>query len=312
MNIQQINYIIAVSELKSFGKAADRCFIGQSTLSTMISRYEQEIGVHIFDRKTKPITVTKEGKSIIAQLKSISREIDTLDQVVQVLKGELSGEVRIGVIPTVAPFLLPRFLNDFAEKYPNLSFVITERNTAAIEEALLKREMDIGILAIPLEKPDFLEVPLYNEEFVLYDCQSEQSTRVAQLDEINYDKFWLLEEGHCLRTQIEKICDFENCYTRKSINFNYNAGSIDSLLRFVKMNQGVTLLPYLATLDMPAKDKSKISHFKGSIPVRTIGLVVHKHFVKKKILELLREDIQAKILPLLNVDSEGEIVYKPL
>ena len=312
MNIQQIEYVIAVSELKSFGKAANKCFITQSTLSTMVARFEEEIGINIFDRKTKPVTITKEGEDVIKQLKIISKEIGILDEVVQVLKGELSGELKIGVIPTVAPFLLPQFLNDFAVKFPKLSFEVSEINTSTIKNLILKRELDIGIVAIPLEEDSFDEINLYNEAFVLYDCQSEQVPDSVSLDSMNFDRFWLLEEGHCLRTQVEKICDLEACKNPDNVNFEFKVGSIDSLIRFVKVNKGKTLLPYLATLEFSEEEREKLSFFQSPVPVRTIGLVVHKHFVKKQILALLQQEIQEKIVPLLQANTAKEKVYSPL
>jgi LysR family hydrogen peroxide-inducible transcriptional activator len=311
MNIQQIEYVLAVSKYKNFGLAAKNCFITQSTLSTMIARFEEEIGISIFDRKTKPVTVTKEGAAIICQLKSISKELGILEELVQELKGELSGKIKIGVLPTIAPYLLPIFLNDFASKFPKLTFEVSEINTATIKDLILKRELDIGIVAIPLEEKDFTEIPLYNEAFVLYDYESNPKKNSVSINNLDFNRFWLLEEGHCLRTQVEKICEFDSCKNKEGINFEFKAGSIDSLTRFVKKNKGMTLLPYLATLDFSEAEKEKLSYFKAPIPVRTIGLVVHRHFVKKQILELLQSEIQEKVPPLLNSLKSKEKIYAP-
>ncbi|UOB19442.1 hydrogen peroxide-inducible genes activator [Abyssalbus ytuae] len=311
MNIQQIEYILAVKELKNFGKAADKCFITQSTLSTMIGKFEEEIGIKVFDRKTKPVSITKEGEAIIHQLKVISKELTVLDELVQSLKGELSGELKIGIIPTVAPFILPEFLNDFARKFPKITFTISEKTTNNITDALLKRELDIGIMATPAGVPDLYELPLYNEPFVLYDCSKREMKEYVNVDSIDFNKFWLLEEGHCLHTQVKKICDYDTSRNNENINFNFKAGSVDSLIRFVKINKGLTMLPYLASLDLTPAEYKKITHFQSPVPVRTIGLVVHKHFVKKQILSLLQLEIQDKILPLLNANQE-EVVVSPL
>ena len=312
MNIQQIEYVIAVSELKNFGKAAAKCFITQSTLSTMISRFEEEIGINIFDRKTKPVSITQEGAAVICQLKAISREIRTLGEVVQTLKGELSGELKIGIIPTVAPFVLPKFLNDFAKKFPKLNFVVSEITTKNITDLLEKRELDVGIVAIPLKHDEFVEIPLYNEPFVLYDSLQKSSIQKVLIEELDFERFWLLEEGHCLHTQVKKICEFDSCENKAEVNFDFKAGSIDSLTRFVKINKGQTLLPYLATLDFTEKDRKKLRAFQFPVPVRTIGLLIHKHFVKKQILELLQLEIQDKILPLLPVNPVKEQVFSPI
>ena len=208
--------------------------------------------------------------------------------------------------------LLPRFLNDFANKFPKLNFVVSEINTNTIKELILKRELDIGIVAIPLEDMQIKETPLYNEPFVLYDCQSSVSRKNIVIENLNFDRFWLMEEGHCLRTQVERICDFDTCKNQLNINFDFKAGSIDSLIRFVKMNEGMTMLPYLATLDFSEEEKKRLSFFKKPIPVRTIGLVTHNHFVKKQILERLKLEIQEKINPLLNPSKKEEKIIFPL
>jgi len=302
MNIQQIQYVLAVAELKNFGKAAEKCFITQSTLSTMIVRFEEEIGITIFDRKTKPATISKEGEEIIRQLKLIATEINKLNEIAESLKGEITGNLKIGVIPTVAPYILPHFLEDFTGKFPKMDFEISEITTAVIIDSLIKRELDVGIVSIPLEQSDLLEIPLYNETFVLYDCQSKNG-RKLQIEDIDHERLWLLEEGHCLRTQVQKICDFDQDTVRVNSNFKYKSGTIDSLMRFVKMNKGITFLPYLATLEFNKEDQKKINNFEAPIPVRTIGLIYHKHFVKKQVLEELKLNIQNKIIPLLKKNN---------
>jgi LysR family hydrogen peroxide-inducible transcriptional activator len=310
MNIQQIEYILAVVELENFSLAADKCFVTQSTLSTMIRRFESEIGVKVFDRKTKPVSITKEGESVIKQLRKISTEVRVLEELVQSLKGELSGSMNIGIIPTVAPFILPEFLNDFAEKFPKIQFTVSEMTTQNIIELLQKRELDIGILATPLHEADLTEIPLYNESFVLYDCSDEHKATYANLETIDYNKFWLLEEGHCFSNQVMSICDLDDTTNKAGINFNFRAGSIDSLIRFVKINKGITMLPYLASLEFNTKEHKKVKYFDEPVPVRTIGLVVHKHFVKQQILDLLKTEIMDKILPMLNTNGE-EVAIAP-
>ncbi len=307
MNIQQIEYIIAVGELKSFGQAAEKCFITQSTLSTMIAKFEGEIGIKIFDRKTKPVTVTKEGKTIIQQLKVIAKELDNLQEITNTLKGEISGTLKIGVIPTVAPYLLPLFLNKFIRKLPNVHFIISEMTTEKIVEKVEKRELDIGIVSIPLNNSNLKETLLYHEPFLLFDKVEGMIEHHFMVDDIDFDRLWLLEEGHCMRTQIESIC---NLRSKRTINRNldYKSGTIDTLLKFVNRNNGVTLLPYLATLDFPESERSYLKEFSSPVPVRSIGLVVHRHFVKKGILKLLKKEIQTQIEPLITIEAEQKII----
>lgn len=298
MNLQQIEYVIAVSELNSFQKAADKCFITQSTLSTMVAKLEEELGIIIFNRKTKPITITDEGIKVIRQLKIISKEIDNLHEVVSELKGEIKGTIKIGVIPTISPYLLPLFLNDFVNKFPDVKFEISELTTDKIIELLSTRDIDIGILSTPLDHPEIREIPLYNEPFLIYDRMNKSGKTKCSIADLDFSRLWLLDEGHCMRTQVESICGLKN---RRDINQNleYKSGSIDTLMKFVKTNNGITLLPYLATIGFSNEDSKYLRKIQDPVPVRTIGLVVHQHFVKNNILDILKKDILNVIEPIL-------------
>jgi len=311
MNIQQFQYIIAVSEEENFDKAAAKCFITQSTLSTMISKFENEIGIKIFDRKTKPVSVTKEGAVIIAQLKIIDYQIRALDETIHELKGEIKGALKIGIIPTVAPFILPLFLQNFAVQHPNLQIEVLELTTSEIVKQLKSRDLDVGIVSTPLLDKDLQEIHLYNEAFLWFDESENEIQKKKDLTALDLENFWLLEEGHCMRTQVLRICDLDTCDYNATLNIKFKAGSIDSLLRFVKSNHGKTLLPYLATLNFTEEEKKKLTSFKAPIPTRSIGLIVHKHFVKKNLLKLLQEAIINKVQPLLPKNNAEEQILAP-
>ena len=290
MNIQQIKYVIAVEKLRSFGEAAKECYISQPTLSTMIARYEEEIGVIIFDRKTKPVTVTKEGKQIVQQLKILANEFQNLDVKISNLKGELVGKIKVGVIPTIAPYLLPRFLNEWIGKLPKMQFEISELTTDKIIEGIKHRDIDIGIASTPLKEPDLIEHHLYDEPFLLYDKSGSGLKHGFNLKEIDINRLWLLEEGHCMKTQTETICGLRK---KRKINSNleYKSGSIDTLLRFVEKYNGITLLPLLSTTEFPLKNQKLLKEFKSPVPARSVGLIVHKHFIKQNVLAMLKKDI---------------------
>ncbi len=311
MNVQQIKYVIAVSKTGSFGQAAEMCFVTQSTLSTMVARFESELGITIFDRKTKPIRTTSEGSYILQQLKVISNEMNNLKEVVKELKGEVIGDLKIGAIPTVAPYLFPYFLQEFIKKIAYINFEISEIPTEKIVENLLSRDLDIGIAAIPLKHPDLIELPLYQEPFLLFDKVDKNTNKKFTISEIDYKRLWLLEEGHCMRNQVEKICELRQ---ERMINGNliYKSGTIGTLMKFVNNNNGVTLLPQLATLDLSQKEQEHLRVFEDPTPVREIGLIVHKHFVKKNLLEELQKNIQEKILPLIGMEEKETNVISPL
>lgn len=294
MNIQQFNYVLAVAEHRHFETAAEKCFVAQSTLSTMISKFEEEIGVKVFDRRVKPVKLTQEGETIVLQLKRIKFEIEQLQESIQSLKGEMKGDIKIGCIPTIAPFLLPLFLQGFSNKYPELYLEIKELTTSEIEQRILSRDLDIGIVSTPIITEDLKKLPIYEEDFVLFDASNKVKKQV-KLADLNMDKFWLLEEGHCMRTQVLEICDAVKPQLNPSLNINYKAGSIDSLLRFVKTNKGKTLLPALAVTDFTKEEKQHLRYFKKDNPYRTIGLVVHPHFAKAKVLKVLIKDIAATV-----------------
>lgn len=294
MNIHQFKYVIALAELKHFENAAEKCCISQSTLSTMISKLESELGILIFDRKKKPVQLTSEGEQLIEQMKKIVKEIDELSELSREIKGEISGSLTIAVIPTIAPFLLPLFLHHFAKKFPNLSIEVREQTTSEIVRQLKNRTLDIGIVSIPLKDEILKEYKLYDEPFVFYDT-TEQTPKFVSANELDVSNLCLLEEGHCMRTQILELCDYFEKHLYNILNFKFKAGSIDSLLRFVKANNASTLLPFLSTIDLSEVDKNRIRTFTEPQPYRSVGLVVHRHFVKHRVLEMLELEIIEKI-----------------
>ncbi len=311
MNLQQIKYAIAVAEEQSFGKAAQKCFITQSTLSTMIAKLEGELGVQLFNRRRKPITTTKEGGAILQQLRIISKELDTLEEVVSDLKGESNGELQIGVIPTVAPYLLPLFLNDFVVQHPSIRFIISELTTSNIIRGLEDRTLDIGILSTPLQHDMLEELPLYSEPFLLFDKAQPPTKKSIQVKDIDQNRLWLLNEGHCLRTQVETICNWD-AQRDNHWNLEYKSGTIDTLMKFVRKNHAITLLPYLATLDLPKADLPYLHPFADPQPAREISLVVHQHFVKKRILTAIQQSVQQVVVPLLGEQSWKKWLIAPV
>jgi LysR family hydrogen peroxide-inducible transcriptional activator len=310
MNLQQFEYAVAVTQCGNLSDAAEKCNISQSTLSTMIGRLELELGVKFFDRSTKPVKVTKEGAELIKQMRIINQEVGLLKEMVSSLKGEIRGTLNMGVIPTIAPYVLPSFLNDFTQKFPLLQLSMSEMTTQNILRALKNRDLDIGLLALPLSDPDLRELPIYNESFILYDCTGISRGKSVNASDLDYDRFWLMEEGHCLSNQVIQICKIDTKRRKDGANFHFRAGSIDSLIRFVKQNKGMTLLPELATLDMSDEDIQKVFPFEEPVPGRSVGLIFHKHFVKGAVLELIFNAIQNSIKAHLPINEKLK-VYPP-
>jgi LysR family hydrogen peroxide-inducible transcriptional activator len=311
MNIQQFQYIIALSECKHFETAADQCCISQSTLSTMISKFEDEIGIRIFDRKKKPVELTREGEILIEQIRLITKDIDQLMELSKELKGELSGTIHLSVIPTVAPFLLPIFLHDFASTHPQIRIVVREETTDEIQRKLKTREIDLGIISTSLNDKELMEYHLYDEAFLLYDAK-ERIQQPVDIPSLLKKELCLMEEGHCMRTQIMELCQTKQLKQAKRLGFEYKAGSIDSLRRFVKRNQLTTLLPYLSTIDFSEEEQAHLSTFASPIPYRSIGIAVHRHYVKKQLLHRLQEMIKEKIKPILPTIGEKDRMLSPV
>ncbi len=311
MNIQQFQYVLAVVDSRNFELAAEKCFVTQSTLSTMINKLEREIGVKIFNRKTKPVTVTEEGAKIIDRLRIIVNEIDILGNVLQELKGEIVGDLKIGIIPTVAPYLLPLFINEFAAKFPQVNIQIRELTTPQIQDRLLKRELDIGILALPLEHKELSEYPIYDEPFLIYDCTNDRQSKKVSPSDLQFSKMCLLEEGHCLRTQVYDICELSQSHIDPSVNLKFESGSMESLIRITESREGLTILPYLAYDALSSEAKVRTNEFIDPVPVRSIGLVTHKYFVKKGLMKALLGLIQSEVSKLIP-NSKSTKVVAPL
>ncbi|MEP7253677.1 MAG: LysR substrate-binding domain-containing protein [Ginsengibacter sp.] len=298
MTIQHLQYILAVDTNRHFAKAAEKCFVTQPTLSMMIRKLEDELGVKIFDRSKQPVVPTEAGEKVIAQAKMILQEVNRMEVIISELKGEIKGELKLGIIPTVAPYLLPLFLNSFLKKYPRLKIKITELTTRQIIERLRSHHLDAGILATPLNNDSLSEQPLYYEQFVVYASGDEKLMKKKFLmpGDIDPNHLWLLEEGHCLRSQVLNLCELRKKELENS-NLEYEAGSIETLKKIVDFNNGVTILPELALKDLSATDLKNVKHFKPPVPAREISIVTYRHFVKQRIVDVLREEISNSIPP---------------
>jgi LysR family hydrogen peroxide-inducible transcriptional activator len=202
------------------------------------------------------------------------------------------GEVRLGILPTIAPYLLPLFLNSFQQKYPGIRLKVTELTTEAIVDRLKKNLLDAGLLVTPLNDAAIFEQPLFYEEFVVYVSPAEAvyRKRYVLADDLDVRHLWLLEEGHCMRSQIMNLCELK-AQMQEDNNFHYEAGSIETLKKMVEMQNGITILPELALQDLSAQQWKMVRHFKAPVPVREVSLVTHRSFVKKRILDTLREEI---------------------
>lgn len=310
MNRNQIEYILALAKFRNFREAAESCFITQSTLSTMIAKFEDQIGIEIFNRKTRPLSITPKGEVLLQSIRSISREFQLMDENINELNGTEVGQIRIACIPTIAPYLYPIIIDKITQYYPEVSFFIHELTTQNIVDEIQTGNIDIGIVSIPLENKDLLSYPLYEEEFLVYDWAKKKKNSGYKASDIDLDRLWLLEEGHCLRNQVGSFCELRKKHKING-NINYNCGSIFTLIKMVKSNKGVTLLPKLATIENEEIEHNKLFRLSAPTPVRKIGMVTHKNFVKKRILLSLAGIINDSVQSLLKSRRKEVKYLKP-
>ena len=296
-SIIQLEYAIAVDTHRHFARAAKASFVTQPTLSAQLGKLEAELGVILFDRSSQPIVPTKEGLAIIAQARQVVAEFKKIEAIASGAMNEVAGDLTIGVIPTVAPYLVPLFLESFAKAYPKLKIHVREMTTASIVENLERETIDVGILAIPVEGVTFTVTELYVEPFYLYVHKDHAlaSRRKVSPDDISGRDLWLLEEGHCLRGQILQACKLKD---RKPAlaNVRFESGSVETLKRLVSQGIGYTLVPHLATDHESSLDEDiKIIEFEAPVPARAIGMMYRRTQLKYLALKALEDSVKKNL-----------------
>jgi LysR family hydrogen peroxide-inducible transcriptional activator len=309
MTLVQLEYIIAVDTWRHFAVAANHCFVTQPTLSMQIQKLEEELEVKLFDRSKQPVVPTETGAEIIEQARKVLAERNVLLENLQYKKGILTGELRIGIIPTLAPYLLPLFIQPFTKKHPGVKLIVNEMMTELIISRLREGKIDAGILVTPLQENGIREHILFYEEMMAYVSKKNAVYEKTYLlpQDIDPNKLWLLEEGHCFRSQIVNLCELKKI-SKESSHFEYEAGSIETLRRMVELNDGITIIPELATLDMPLRQTQLIRHFRRPVPMREVSLVVHRNYVKEKLIEVLKEEILQKVPEKIRKNKSQNIV----
>lgn len=291
MTITQLQYVLAVAEYKNFTLAAEKCFVTQPTLSMQIQKVEEELDILIFDRSKKPIQLTDIGQKIVTQAKNIVNEADRIKDIVDLQKGYIGGEFRLGIIPTIMPTLLPMFLNNFIKKYPKVKLIIEELNTAEIIIKLKNGHLDAAIAATPLEDEKIKEIVLYYEPFMVYVPENHATfeKKEIEINDLNIDEILLLQDGHCFRDGILNLC--KNTAQNSENKFRIESGSFETLIKLADEGLGITLLPYLHSLNLKESDKLKLKHFVEPKPAREVSLIFPKNELKIHIIDALRNVI---------------------
>ena len=294
-SLTQLEYVLAVHKMGHFAKAAESCNVTQPTLSMQIQKLEEELGVVIFDRSKKPILLTDEGKNIIEQMQSVLFEAKKIEGLIQQKSSEkIQGELVVGIIPTIAPYLLPLLLPKIEKIHPQFKMQISELQTHQIIEKLNNDEIDVGILATPLKVPKIFEYPLYYEPFSVLCNKNHEicENKKVKYSNLKFDDIWLLEEGHCLRHQVLDVCSIKKS-SRGDRNFKFESGSLETLKNLVNSYGGYTLLPALATEQVGRQ--TELIEFERPIPAREIGLVYLREHYKNNLIEALGESILQSI-----------------
>ena len=293
MTITQLKYVLAVAEHQNFTKAAAHVFVTQPTLSMQIQKLEEELSILIFDRSKKPIELTEVGKKIVNQARNIVNESERMQDVVDQEKGFIGGDFRLGIIPTIMPTLLPMFLKNFINKYPKVHLKIEELTTAEIIIKLNDGHLDAAIAATPLVQDKIKERVLYFEPFVGYIPKNHRLHSKKQLDrsDLDINDILLLEDGHCFRDGVINICkSLKNNAATDS--FQVESGSFETLIKLSNEGFGMTLLPYLNTLDIPKEEQKKyLRYFNEPSPAREVSLLYKKSELKMQIIDSLYDII---------------------
>jgi LysR family hydrogen peroxide-inducible transcriptional activator len=290
MTLTQLEYIVALDNHRHFVLASERCFVTQPTLSMQIQKLEEELGVKIFDRTKQPVIPTEIGASIIAQARIALREANTIKQMISDKKDAFAGELRIGIIPTLAPYLLPPLYKYVREKYPQINLVIREAITEEVIDELKNNRLDCGLVVTPLKDASIKEDVLFYEELFVYVSKKNAlfDKKYVLAGDIDPSQLWLLEEGHCFRSQILNLCELRK---HSDFHFKYETGNIETLKRMVDKSDGITILPELAVMEFNKSQMKLVKRLRDPTPAREVSLITHRDHLKSTLIKTLKEGI---------------------
>jgi LysR family hydrogen peroxide-inducible transcriptional activator len=299
MNVQQLEYVIAVDNFRHFAKAAEVCHVTQPTLSMMIQRMEEELDVKIFDRSRHPVEPTTIGKQIIEQARISLRHFRQIKEVVEYEQNIVTGSFKLGIIPTIASYIVPVILHSHNVNYSDIDLTLKECTTNELIHELMIGTLDGGILAGPLNHSGLVEYPVYYEKFYAYvsPLDSTYNEKEIDLNKVDISMVWLLENEHCLRGQIERLCKLKkNSESNNPTHtVRYESGSIDTLINVVDYNPGITIIPEMHAMGLSEEKQENLRAFKDLTAVREVSLVVSKEYVRKTLINIILEIIKSSV-----------------
>lgn len=284
MTLQQLKYIIAIDRHRNFAKAAEACNISQPTLSSMLQKLEEELGIRLFERNNKSVSPTSAGETILSQARRTLAEAERIPQMIQEAKGNVSGPLTLSVGPTIAPYILPQFICMYVETYPNVELSIREMKADGMLEALLRGELDAGMALSGNASTGILEIPLYTEPFWVY--LSEKCWRrlpVFRPENLENEQMWIMKEAQCLRESA-----FSFCRARAKGRHIYEAGSIETLLRVVDLCGGYTIVPEMHLPMLSEEQRNRVQRIEGEHhSCRRVSLYIREDYIREKMLETI-------------------------
>ena len=295
MTLLQLEYILAVARYGHFGRAAEACNVTQPTLSAMIGKLEEEIGAKLFDRNRQPICPTPVGERVVQQAREVLEQADSIKDIVLEEKQSLGGVFRVGILPTIAPYLLPRFFPQMMKKYPTLDIRVREMKTYQIKDALLQGDIDAGILATIEGLEEYEQTTLFYEKYIGYVSREDalfKKEMIRTADVAASRELWLLDEGHCFRDQMVRFCQMKSSQTSQ---LAYNLGSMETFMRMVESGMGITFIPELAEMQLSEPQKELVRPFAIPVPTRELILITNKNFIRQTLLNTVVKEIQASV-----------------
>ncbi len=307
MNLHQLKYIIALDEHRHFGRAAEACDIAQPSLSTMIQKLEDELGTKIFDRSRQPIVPTPTGARILKQANIILRQAELLKDIVIDEEESLGGDIKLGILPTIAPYLIPRIIPSLNERLPNLKINFIEITTAECLEALSNGEIDMAIIASPPDVEGLGSQILFYEEFFGYVARNHRLFAETNIRSslVDTEQLWLLDEGHCFRDQLLRFCELKRATPH---SYNYEKGSLETFMHLVEQGNGLTFIPELAVDFLGEQNKELVRPFTIPRPTRAIHLALRDDCIRQNLYQELCKLIRSSVPEqMLKLDIEQKL-----
>ena len=309
ITLTQLEYIVAIDEYRHFATAAEKCFVTQPTLSMQIKKLEDELGVIIFDRSRPPVVPTDLGAKLIEQARMTLSATQRIKEIIQEEQQEVEGTLKIGIIPTLAPYLLPVFIGPYIRKYPAVKVEVEELVSEEIIRRLKRDMLDVGLFVTPYHDEKIVERPVFYEEMLVYahpDSELLKKKEVGHEDIVTSD-IWMLGNDHCFRNQVVNLCEM-SASQHKNLPFEFESNSLETLMRIVDVEGGFTLIPELALQYMSPEKKEQVRSIANTKPLREVSVIYSRHFTKQRLITLLCDEIKSVVPAHMLKRDRGMIV----